>query len=154
MSICNRSYSFQIKSEIQCGVCMRALESRIIYSTLSRKSFPNVVLVTVAILVWLKQGLFCPFGEDCQAVPFSMPQSLLQVINSVTSLALCPQVVSHAPQRFGSFEMQVTCDGCCARQLSICSVVPSSGSSMSRATHPQSLQMDVRHCARASPGDF
>ena len=37
------------------------------------------------------------------------------------SLALCPQVVSQAPQHFRPFETQANYDGCFARQ-SICSV--------------------------------
>ena len=42
-------------------------------------------------------------------------------IDGVMSLALCPQVVSQAPQHFRPFETQATYDGCFARQ-SICSV--------------------------------
>ena len=38
-----------------------------------------------------------------------------------SSLALCPQAVSQAPQHFRSFEMQAACDGCFAIQ-SVCSV--------------------------------
>ena len=48
--------------------------------------------------------------------------SLLQAIGGVMSLALCPQVVSQALQRFGSSKKQTTCEGCFARQ-SICSVI-------------------------------
>ena len=47
---------------------------------------------------------------------------LLQAIDGVMSLALCPQVVSGAPQHFRSSEKQTTCEGCFASQ-SICSVV-------------------------------
>ena len=61
--------------------------------------------------------------------------SLLQVINDVMSLALCPEVGSQAPQHFGSSEMQATCDSCFARQ-SVCSVI-SLHSNMSRAVYPQ-----------------
>ena len=53
----------------------------------------------------------------------SFHASLLQVIDGVMSLALCPQVVSQAPQHFRSSETQATCEGCFARQ-SICSVFP------------------------------
>ena len=45
---------------------------------------------------------------------------LIQAINGVVSLALCPQVV--APQHFRSSEIQATCDGCFAC-LCICSVI-------------------------------
>ena len=62
----------------------------------------------------------------------SFKASLLQAINGVVSLALCPQVVSQVPQHFRSSEKQATCEGCSARQ-SICTVV-SLHSGMSRAT--------------------
>ena len=65
----------------------------------------------------------------------SFHASLLQAIDGVMSLALCPQVVSQAPQHFRSSETQATCDGCFARQ-SICLLV-SLHSGMSRAVHPQ-----------------
>ena len=48
--------------------------------------------------------------------------SPLQAITCVMSLALCPQVVSQAPQHFRSSETQAACEGCFARQ-SICSVI-------------------------------
>ena len=48
--------------------------------------------------------------------------SLLQAIGGVMSLALCPQVVSQAPQHFRSSEKQATCEGCLALQF-ICSVI-------------------------------
>ena len=61
----------------------------------------------------------------------------------VMSLALCPQVVSQAPQHFRS-EKLATCEGCFARQ-SICSVV-SLPSGMSSAVHPQEFRkVDVDH---------
>ena len=70
--------------------------------------------------------------------------SLLQAIDGVMSLALCPHVVSQAPQHFKSSEMQATYDGCFARQ-SLCSVV-SLHSGMSRAVHPQEFsKVDVDH---------
>ena len=73
---------------------------------------------------------------DCtQSSASSFHASLLQEINGVMSLALCPQLVSQASQHFRSSETQATCDGCFAR-LSICSVV-SFHSDMSRAVHPQ-----------------
>ena len=49
-------------------------------------------------------------------------------------LALCPQVVSQAPQHFRSSEKQAICEGCFARQ-SICSTI-SRHSGMSGAVHP------------------
>ena len=52
----------------------------------------------------------------------SFHTSLLQAIDGVSSLALCPQVVSQAPQHFGSSETQPACDGCFSCQ-SVCSVI-------------------------------
>ena len=66
---------------------------------------------------------------------FSFNASLLQVIDSVMSLALCPRLVSEAPQHFRSSETQATCQGCFARQ-SICLVI-ALHSDMSRAVHPE-----------------
>ena len=51
------------------------------------------------------------------------------------TLAVCPEVVSQAPQHFSSSETQAACDGCFARQ-SIYSFI-SLDSSVSRAVHPQ-----------------
>jgi len=69
---------------------------------------------------------------------------LLQVIDGVMSLALCPQVVSQAPQHFRSSEKKATCEGCFARQ-SICSVF-SFLSGMSRAVLPRKFsKVDVDH---------
>ena len=42
----------------------------------------------------------------------SFHASLLQAIDCVIFLALCLQVVSQAPQHFGSSETEATCDGC------------------------------------------
>ena len=60
------------------------------------------------------------------------------------SLALCPQVVSQAPQHFRFSEKQATCEGCFARQT-ICSVI-TLHSGMSRAVHTQEFsKVDVDH---------
>ena len=45
--------------------------------------------------------------------------SLLQAIDSVMSLALCPQVVSQASQHFRSSEKQAACVGCFALPASL-----------------------------------
>ena len=56
-----------------------------------------------------------PFqGRSSSASTFHA--SLLQAIDGVMSLALCPQVVSQASQNFRSSEKQATCDGCFVRQ--------------------------------------
>ena len=67
-------------------------------------------------------------GRSSRAMSFYA--SLLQAIDGVMSLALCPHVVSEARQYFRSSKTQATCDGCFARQ-SVCSVV-SLHSGMSR----------------------
>ena len=68
----------------------------------------------------------------------SFHASLLQAIDGVMSLALCPQAMSQSPQHFRSFEKRATCEGCFARQ-SICSVI-SLHSGMSRAVHTQEFR--------------
>ena len=84
-----------------------------------------------------------PLKEDNLALPLSAPL-LLQAIDGVMPLALCPQVVSQASQHFRSCASQATCDDCFARQ-SICSVV-SFHSGMSGEVYPQELSMvDVDH---------
>ena len=81
-------------------------------------------------------------GRSSSASSFNA--SLLQAIDGVMSLALCPQVVSQAPEHFRSSEKQATCGGCFSRQ-SVCSVI-SLHSGMSRAVHPQEcLKVDVDH---------
>ena len=52
----------------------------------------------------------------------SLSTPLLRVIDGVISLAVCPLVVSQAPQHFRSSEMQASCDGCFSHQ-SICWVI-------------------------------
>ena len=84
--------------------------------TLSISSFPNVAFLTVPVSVWLTVALSRLVDRRTLSTP------LLQAIDGVTSLALCPQVVSQCRQHFRSSETQTTCDGCFARQ-SICSVI-------------------------------
>ena len=70
--------------------------------------------------------------------------SLLQAIDGVMSLALCPQVVSQTSQHFRSSEKQATCEGCFACQCICLAISPHS--SMSRAVHPQEFsKVDVNH---------
>ena len=52
----------------------------------------------------------------------SFHTSLLQAVDGAMSLALCPQIISQAPQHFRSSEMQTISDGCFACQ-SVCSVI-------------------------------
>ena len=69
----------------------------------------------------------------------SFHASLLQAIDGLVSLALCPQVVSQAPQHFRSSEKQAIRKGCFACQ-SICSVV-SLHSGMSELPHTRHAGM-------------
>ena len=89
----------------------------------------------------IHDGLLSSFqGRSSSALSFNA--FLLQAINGVMSLALCPQVVSQASQHFRSSEKQATCLGCFARQ-SIWSVV-FLHSGMSRAVHQQEFsKVDV-----------
>ena len=57
--------------------------------------------------------------------------------DGVMSLALCPQVVSQAPQHIRSSETYVIRDGCLAVQ-SVCSVI-TFDSCISREVHPQEI---------------
>ena len=68
---------------------------------------------TVAMLVWLTMALSTFQGRSSSASSFQ--PSRLQAIDGVMSLALCPQVVSQAPQHFRPSETQATCGGCFAR---------------------------------------
>ena len=111
--------------------------------------FPNVVFETVPMFVWLTMALSRPFKQRSSSAS-SFNASLLQAIDSVMSLALCPKIVSQASQHFSSSEKQATREGCFARQ-SICSVV-SLHSGMSRAVHPQEFsKVDVDHRHNTAP---
>ena len=74
----------------------------------------------------------------------SFHASLLQAIDGVMSLTLCPQVVSQASQHFRSSEKHAICEGCFSRQ-SICSVI-SLHSGMSRAVHTQEFSKSSVNC--------
>ena len=80
--------------------------------------FPNVAFETVLVFARLTDdGPLSSFkGRSSSASSFHA--SLLQTIDGVMSLVLCPQVVSQASQHFRSSEKQATCDGCFAASLS------------------------------------
>ena len=65
------------------------------------------------MFIWLTIALSSFQGRPSSAS--SIHTSLLQAIDAVMSLALCPQVVSQAPQHFRSYEKQIICNGCFAR---------------------------------------
>ena len=86
----------------------------------SLRCFPYVAFKMVPMSIWLRMALSRPFKKDHLAFLLSTP--LLQVINSVMSLALCPLLVSQAPQHFRSslaftvhkYRALVTCAICAA----------------------------------------
>ena len=83
-----------------------------------------------------------PYKEARLVISLYIP--LLQAIDGVMSLALCPQVMSQAPQYFRSSEKQAACEGCFVRQC-ISSVI-SLHAGMCRAVHPQEFsKVDIDH---------
>ena len=60
-------------------------------------------------------GPLSSFSERSSSAP-SFHASLLQVVDGVMSLPLCPQVVSQTLQHFRSSETPTTCGGCFSRQ--------------------------------------
>ena len=109
----------------------------------SLRSFSKVAFETVPMFRLIDDDPFSSF-QGRLASTSSFNTFLLQAINGVMSLALCPQVVSQAPQHFRSSEKKATCEGCFARQ-SICSVF-SFLSGMSRAVLPRKFsKVDVDH---------
>ena len=79
--------------------CRRARKKTHMRSTPSLRSFPNVAFQTVPVFVWLTMALVSSFeGRSSSASSFHA--SLLQAIDGVLSLALWPQVVSQAQQRW------------------------------------------------------
>jgi len=103
-------------------------------------SFPNAAFKTAPMFVWLTMALSRPLKKDRLALPLSTPLSSGR--SMMWCLALCPQVVSQAPQHFRSSEKQATCEGCFARQFT-CSVI-SLHYGMSRAVH---LVLSVIKCS-------
>ena len=112
------------------AVSMRS-ENPTIRSTPSLGSYHNVAFETVRLT---DDGPLLSFqGRSSSASSFYC--CLLQAIDCVMSLALCPQEVSQAPQHFRSSE----------KQAPICLVV-SFHSGMYRAVHPQEFSnVDVDH---------
>ena len=106
-------------------------------STPSLRSFSSVAVSNVRLT---DNGHLSSFqGRLSSASSFHV--SLLQAIDGVMPLALCPQVVSQSPHHFRSSEKQATCEGCFARQ-SIRSVISlRSGPSLISRT----VSVDVKH---------
>ena len=81
--------------------------------------FPNVAFETVLMFVRLTMALSRPFKEDCLSLLLFTPLASRRLM---MSLALCPQVLSQAPQHFRSSKKQAICESFFARQC-ICSVL-------------------------------
>ena len=113
---------------------MYALGKAHMRSTTSLRSFPNVALETVPMFVWLTMACLSFFqGRSSSASCFHA--FLLQAIDGVMSLALCQQVMPHAPQHFSSSEKRATYGGCFVSQCIRSVIYLHSG--MSRAVRPQ-----------------
>ena len=87
--------------------------------------------------------------KDCQQGRLPVASSffafLLWAVSSVMSLALCPQIVSRAPQHFRSSEVQATCYGCFAPHMQSTWLVIYLDSCMSSTVCPEeALKLDVR----------
>ena len=108
-------------SSVQDGIYALQKARNIMRSSPSVRGFSNFAFETVPKFVWLTMVLSRPFNEDRLSSASSFHGSLLQAIDGVMSLALCPQVVSQASQHFRSSKNQATCEGCFACQ-SICSL--------------------------------
>ena len=120
---------YGLHSLLECG-----LLSLLVYGLHSLLVCGLLSLLVCGLLspcVWMHTSFFQ--GRSSRASSFHA--SLLQAIDGVKYLVLCPQIVSQAPQHFRSSETQATCDGCFVRQ-SVCSVI-SLHSGMSRAVYPQ-----------------
>ena len=100
-----------------CGHSTMLLGKSHSHSTLLLRSFPSIALETVSMFMMVLSNLF---KKCCQQerLPraYSLYTFLLRVVSNVVSLALCPLVVSQAPQHFRSFEVQASCDGSFACQ--------------------------------------
>ena len=136
-SVVNTSRSV---SSVQDGIY--ALGKAHMRSIPSLRRFPNFPFEAV---VRLSDDGPLSFFKGRSSSASSVHAFLLQTIDDVMSLPLCPQVVSQVSQHFRSSEKQGTSEGCFTRQ-SILSVI-SLHSDMSRVVlHPQEFsKMDVDH---------
>ena len=92
-----------------------------LHQAVSQK-FPQRCLWNGFNLRLIDDGPLSPFWERSSSAS-SFHASLLQAIDGVTSLALCPRVVSQVPQHFKSSETQTSRDSCFAGSRSARSVV-------------------------------
>ena len=108
---------------------------------LASQKFPQLCLWNGSYVHLIDNGPLSPIQERSSST-FSFHTSLLQVIDSVMSLALCLHVVFQAPQHLKFSKKQTICEGCFAHHY-VCFVIPPH-SGMSRAVHPQEFpKVDV-----------
>ena len=157
MQVCSCKLSYETARALQKWLTEIALHEILVLSSVQFKmvsmrseppyalhpisqKFPQRCLRNGSKVRLIDDGPLSSFqGRSSSASSFNA--SLLQAINGVMPLALCPQVVSQASQRFRSSEKQATCEGCFARQC-ICSVV-SLHSGMSRSFRRWMLTIDT-----------
>ena len=118
-------------SSVQDGIYVIGKASIYALHAISQK-FPQCCLWNSSN-VRLTDGPLSSFQERSSSAS-SFHTFLLQAIDGMTFLALCPQVVSQASQHFTSSVKQATCDGCFVNQ-SICLAI-ALHSGISRAVLP------------------
>ena len=74
--------------------------------------FPSVACENVPQIHLTDEGMNLSSFQRRSPSASSFYVSLLQVIDGVMPLALCPRVVPQCPQHFRSSETEATCDGC------------------------------------------
>ena len=117
-------------SSVQGGIY--TLGKAYIRSTPSLRSSPDDTSGTVPNVHLTDNGSSSSFpGRSPSASSF---HASLQLIGGVLSLALCPQVVSQAPQHFRSSETQATYDGCFSSQFIDSVILLHSGTSLQAKT--------------------
>ena len=147
-------------SSVQLKMVLMCLEKPVYIYALHPVSQSEVFLtlplkqIHCSIVHLIDDGPLSSFQERLSSAS-SFHTFLLQVIDGVMSLALCPQVVSQASQHFRSSKKQATCEGCFASQ-SICSTISlHSGMSKGQYTHRSfwkwTLTIDTFHYGLSIP---
>ena len=104
-------------SKAPCGHSTMLLGKSHSHSTLLLRSFPSIALETVSVFMMVLSNLFKKYCQQQRlSRAYSLYTFILRVVSNVVSLALCPLVVSQAPQHFRSSAVQASCDGSFARQ--------------------------------------
>ena len=115
-SLCHCDYFMKLHCE---GRDMNTVQFKVVSMCFSQKFLQCCLWNSSSLLI--DDGPLSSFPGRLSSTS-SFHTSLLQAVNGAISLALCPQIISQAPQHFRSSEMQTTSDGCFACQ-SVCSVI-------------------------------